>query len=32
VSIPGPTFDVEDRVVEIGMGVYEAGRRIGSEV
>jgi hypothetical protein len=32
VSISWPSFGVEDRVADIGMGVYEAGRRISSEV
>lgn len=32
VSISGPSFRMEDRVADIGMGVHEAGRRIGTEV
>jgi 2-dehydro-3-deoxy-D-arabinonate dehydratase len=32
VSISWPSFGVEDRVADIGMGVYEAGRRVGTKV
>jgi IclR family KDG regulon transcriptional repressor len=32
VSISGPSFRMDSRIAEIGAGVHEAGRRIGTEV